>query len=285
MKRIIPFFVILVSLLLPILFCKKKPDVEADREAILRAIARDTVWFNANTEVDSTDTTAMVAAGDTWLIWWRGQQTHSTPVITVDVSGDSAFVSWARGNFGPLYLLIKPPDTTWLLWQKAVAETVKIKAIFTRTGSETDTITRGWQLTKISLAWGQSDSVHTVRIDSLRIQCPSYPNLVIANPLDTFFTLGNLLTFNPAELVTLTLYTNAPQGEAFLHTFILAWPFYVRVKFNHIGNGIFSGTWRTQIIPFPRYAIFDLLNHTTLYTQNEKYDFNGWLLPYTIKQP
>ncbi len=273
-------FFSVISLLL---FCHKKEDIEAEKRAILRAISQDTVWFNPNTKVDSTDTTTMVAVGDTWLIWWRGAQTHSQPLISIDISGDSAFVTWARANFGPLYLLVKPPDTTWLFWQKAVSETAKIRAVFRRTGSETDTVTRGWQLKKISLAWGVSDSVRTVRIDSLRIQSTSHPNLLINEPLETFFSLDSLLSFLPGELVTLTLYTNTEGSEAFLHTFILAWPFYLRLKFNHLGNGVFSGTWHTQLIPFPRYAFFDLLNRATLYTPDHKYDFNGWLLPYNIR--
>lgn len=279
MKRLLLILIFFSSFLI---LCRGKGDAEADREAIIRLIRQDTVWFNANTEVDSTDTT-MIALNDTLLIWWRGAQTHSEPIIYVGVHGDSAFVTWARANFGPFYLLIKPPDTTWLFWTKKVSETAKIQAVFRRTGDISDTITRGWQLKKISLAYGQSDSVHTVRIDSLRIQSSSYPNLLITNPLENFFSLDSLIAFSPGELVTITLYTNATNADAFLHTFILAWPFYLRVPFNNLGNGVFTGTWHAQLIPFPRYAFFDLLNHATLFTPDYKYDFNGWLLPYRIK--
>lgn len=159
------------------------------------------------------------------------------------------------------------------------------QAIFLQTGDVEDTVTRGWQLKKISLASVESDSVNTIKIDSLRIQSESHPNLVITNPLNTFFPLDTLLTFKPAELVTLTLWTDATNSEAFLHTFILIWPFYVRVKFNKAGPGVFTGTWRTQIVASPRFAFFDLLNRHTLYTPDAKYDFNGWLLPYKIKRP
>lgn len=263
-------------------FCHKKEDLEVERQAILRVIRQDTVWFNANTEVDSTDTTT-IALNDTLLIWWRGAQTHSEPIIYVGVQGDSAFVTWTRANFGPLYLLIKPPDTTWLFWTKNISETVKIQAIFRKTGDINDTITRGWQLKKISLAWGQSDSVRSVRIDSLRIRSSSYPNLLITNPLENFFPIDSLLAFSPGELVTLTLYTNTTDANAFLHTFILIWPFYIRVPFTNLGNGVFTGTWHAQLISLPRYAFFDLLNHATLFTPDYKYDFNGWLLPYRIR--
>uniref|UniRef100_A0A7C3Z1B6 Uncharacterized protein n=1 Tax=candidate division WOR-3 bacterium TaxID=2052148 RepID=A0A7C3Z1B6_UNCW3 len=281
MKRVLPISIFLIAFAF-LISCHKEGNLEAEKKAIMRVIARDTVWFNVNTEVDSTDTT-MIAVNDTLLIWWRGQQTHSAPIISIEINGDSAFVSWARKNTGPFYLLIKPPDTTWLLWTKAVSETAKIRAVFRKTGDVNDTITRGWQLKKISLAWGQSDSVQTVRIDSLRIQSPSHPNLLITNPLETFFPLDSLISFSPGELVTLTLYTNASDACAFLHTFILIWPFYVRIPFTNLGNGVFTGTWHAQIIPFPRYAFFDFLHHATLFTPDYKYDFNGWLLPYQIK--
>ncbi|MDH5186499.1 MAG: hypothetical protein OEW70_05480, partial [candidate division WOR-3 bacterium] len=60
---------------------------------------------------------------------------------------------------------------------------------------------------------------------------------------------------------------------------------YVRLPFNYIGNGVYTGTWNTQIVEFPRFAIFDLMNHKTLFTPPDVYgyDFCGWLFPYQIK--
>jgi hypothetical protein len=130
--------------------CYRKENLEAEKQAIMRVITRNTIWFNVNTEVDST-TTTMITINDTLLKWWRGRQMHSQPIISIEINGDSAFVSWARKDSGPLYLLIKIPDTTWLFWTKVLSETVKINAIFLKTGDVSDTITRGWQLEKIRL--------------------------------------------------------------------------------------------------------------------------------------
>lgn len=285
MKRAGLFLSMLVLVLFSLVCQKQERDLEAEKAAINRLIANDTIWFNANTQVDSTDTTKFYTTSklDTWLIWWRGQQTHSQPIIDINIIKDSAFVSWRRGNFGNLYSLIKPPDTTWLLWTKLVSETVRVNAIFKQTGNTHDTLTYGWQLKKISLASGHSDSLHTIRIDSLRIQSSSNPNMVIVNPLNTFFRIDSLLGFNPSEVVSLTVYTNADYGEAFLHTFILAWPFYVRLKFNRVGNGVFYGSWPAQRIKCPRFAIFDIIDHATLYAETTKYNACGWFLPYRIK--
>jgi hypothetical protein len=171
----------------------------------------------------------------------------------------------------------------WVLWDKNLAETAEVRATFLRTGTVDDEH-RGWQLHTISLAYGASDSVNTVRIDSVRINCLSYPDLLIADPLNTYYDVEDLLTFQSLEDVTVTLYTNVVDGNAFLHTFILAWPYYVRLPFANMGNGVYQGTWNAQIIAVPRFAIFDLLSHSTIYTETDPYDFNGWLLPYTISE-
>jgi hypothetical protein len=279
MKRAMAIVLLVIGAVVLLTSCQKNKD----EDAILNVIAADTVWFNANTKVDSNGTATSTFSADTAIIWWRGAQTHPAPTISVAVVGDSAYVEWSRGNVGKVFILINPGDSLQL-WQKSLVETAKLNGIFRRTGAVTDT-NRGWKLEKISWAWGQSDSVHTVSIDSVKIQSPtSYPNgFVVKDPLHTFYDLDSLVTFKTSEAVTVTLYTNVPDGNAFVHSFILFWPFYTRAPFTNQGNGVYQGTWLTQVIPFPRYAIFDLMSHSTLYTENASYDFNGWLIPYMLK--
>ena len=45
---------------------------ETDEDAILNLIEADTIWFNPNSEVDSTSG----GGRDTLVVWWRGVQTH-----------------------------------------------------------------------------------------------------------------------------------------------------------------------------------------------------------------
>lgn len=259
----------------------KKQDVAADRAAIMALVERDTVHFATGTAHDSTSGSGYFAASDTMVLWWRGPQTHDTAVINVEVLGDSAVVNWSRRNFGDFYILAKPPDTSLLLWTKKLVETARIAAIFKREGKDSDA-DRGWRLKKISLATATSDSVNTVRIDSVTIHT-SLRHLVIKSPLITFFPVDSLFSFTPGEQVTVTLYTNATEGLAFLHTFILAWPFYVRVPFNYLGDGVFQGTWNAQLVPSFRFAIFDLITRSTVYSPDAPYDFNGWLFCYQVK--
>jgi hypothetical protein len=286
MKRLI----LTAGLVLLVILCmqckKEEQDVEADKEAVRQAVLNDNNWFDCSTTTDSTPDTSKVKIGtDTLLWWWRGVQTHSEPTVDIQIVGDSAMVDWSRHNYGDLNLLIKVPDTTWQLWVKKVYETARVRGVFRRAGDTNDSL-RGWRLQKISLATGISDSINAVKIDSMRIQSQSIPNMLIIDPLNSYYRIDSLPRFRSAEQVTLTLYTtNAADGDAFLHTFIFIWPWYIRVKFNNLGNGVYTGTWNTQLIEFPRFAIFDLINHQTLFTPSTTfgYDFNGWLFPYQIK--
>jgi hypothetical protein len=258
---------------------------ETDEDAIRDLIASDTVWFNTNSEVDSAST----ADRDTTVwAWWRGLQTHDAPLIEIQITGDSAWVEYSRGNFGHFYSVAEidtlPSGSYWEVWTKDLSETAMIRATFLRTGEETDEH-RGWELNSISLAEGRSNDVFTVSIDSIRITTSTEAvDLVITEPLNTYFNVDSLITFQPGEIVTLTLYTDVEDGHAFLHTFILAWPFYVRLPFSNEGNGVYQGTWPAQLVAFPRFAIFDLMSHSTIYTPDQPYDFHGWLLPYMISQ-
>lgn len=254
---------------------------ETDEDAIMDIIAMDTVWFNANTEVGDSTSNNLFLQQDTTVIWWRGAQTHSEPIIEIQVLEDSAWVSWSRDNYGYIYSLARIDTFPWVLWDKSLDETAELRATFLRTGDESAEH-RGWELTSISLAYGASNTVNTVRIDSLRINSANYQDLIITDPLDTFFDLDSLITFPAGQPVTLTLYTNVEDGHAFLHTFIYAFPFYVRLPFTNMGSGVYEGTWNAQLIAVPRFAIFDLMPHSTLYTEVGPYDFNGWLLPYMI---
>jgi hypothetical protein len=268
-----------VFAILALAFMASQCAKETDEDAIMDLIAADTVYFNTETEGDSASGEYTMGR-DTTIWWWRGPQTHSEPVIQINIIEDSAWVSWSRNNDGSLRIIrIDTLDD----WTKPLSETAELRATFLRTGDESDEY-RGWELHTISLAYGESNPNSTVRIDSVRINSASYPDTLILDPLNTFFDVEGLITFQPLESCTVTLYTNTPDGHAFLHSYILAWPYIVRDDFTHIADGVYRGVWAAQIVAIPRFAIFDLMPHSTLYTPDQPYDFNGWLLPYMIGQ-
>jgi hypothetical protein len=279
MRKALVLTVILVAALTFLVSCKKKQDVEADKAAVRELVDKDTTHFSGNTSHDSTG--GFFMDGDTAVFWWRSAQTHDSAAgVTVGMSGDSAWVDFSQHNYGYFHVLALPPGETLQLWNKPLSENTHLRAIFLRTGKSSDD-TRGWKLDKISLFTGQSDSTHTVKIDSMTITS-SLRSILITDPLNMFYNIDTMVTFTPGELLTINLYTNATAGKAFLHTFMALWPFYVRVPFTDMGNGVFQGVWHAPIVPSIRFAIFDLMERSTIFGPGMPYDYNGWLLPYKI---
>ena len=286
MKRVVIILVLLS------VYCGKKEevtDVEADKNAIVD-IVENSVYFNTSDHYegeavsDSGDTIGLLKADTLGAVLW-GRELHErkTPNIDVKIVGDSAYVSFTGGNIGFLDILTYMPDTGWVLFKKPLSETYTIRAVFKRTGPVTSQ-NRGWELTHISGSHGVSDSVYTVRIDSIRIQSESYPDTVIRDPL-ALFPVDNILTFKPQEEVNLTLYTNDETARAFLHIFAY-FPPHIRIPFANMGNGVYANPnpWYANLIPSIRLAVFDFMQYETLHDSEYPYDFDGWLFPYIVKE-
>uniref|UniRef100_A0A7C4G9Q2 DUF2961 domain-containing protein n=1 Tax=candidate division WOR-3 bacterium TaxID=2052148 RepID=A0A7C4G9Q2_UNCW3 len=279
MRRVL---VLSMAVLLVVLVAAcSKQNIEKDKAAVRALVEADTTHFPAGTAGSGDSTLGVSPCDDTMVgIWWRGPQTHdSAPTIGVEVSGDSAWVSWQQHNYGELFHWVRTSDTTAERWVKTLKEKVRLNAIFVREGKQSDN-DRGWRFRRLTLAFGQSDPTGSVLIDSVRIQS-SLRSILIVDPLGTYFRLDSLISFTPGEQLTITLYTNATNGFAFLHAF-WGWLF-IRIPFESMGNGVFQGTWNAQLIPGFRFAIFDVLSRNTLLSKDAPYDFAGWLLPYAIK--
>lgn len=283
--------VLILVFFVPFVFvgCQKNPQEpsELDEQAI-KDMVESSDWFNLNghyegTAVDDsggTDTTHIVKDTIVPVLWGRRITGHPDSEVQISVVGDSAFVSFTIHTVGTLNIIGWNPDTGWVAVQKPLSETAQLYAIFKRTGSATDPH-RGWTLTNISGAEGTSDSVLTVRIDSVRIQSTSYPDTVLSDPLN-IFPVENTMTFISGEEVKLTVYTNDPTLRTFLHVFMPNWPWHIRVPFVSQGDGTYTGVWHAQIIPAVRFAVFDCLQYETLHDDAYPYDFNGWLFPYLV---
>ncbi len=278
MRKVLVLTVTLVVAVMFFASCKKQ-DLDKDKAAVRALVEGDTTHFKSGTSGDSTENG--LAADDTTMgVWWRGPQTHdSAATIEVQVEGDSAWVAWHQHNYGEIFHWVKISGDTAVKWTKPLQEAVQLNAVYRREGKDTDT-DRGWKLKKISLAYGESETTNTVRIDSLKIHS-SLRDILIVGPLDTYYHLDSLVTFTPGEKLDIMIYTNVTDGDAWLHAFWL-WLF-VRSPFQSQGDGVYTGTWNAQVIPGLRFAIFDLMTKSTLMDPAAPYDYSGWLLPYMIK--
>ncbi|HIE05549.1 MAG TPA: hypothetical protein EYP58_01980 [bacterium (Candidatus Stahlbacteria)] len=278
----------LTLFLIPALFLVCTNKLELDEDALKDYIGADTALFNTNVHFegqavsDSGDTTVSPPR-DTinTVLWGREITSHPLPDIQIEITGDSAYVVFTGHNLGKFDILHMLPDSTYQLLKKDLSETFEIRAIFKRIGDTNDDY-RGWRLTNISGSIGSSDSVLTVTIDSVRIQTSvTMIDTLIRDPM-TIIDTANVMIFKPLEEVTLTIYTNSSNAKLFLHTFVLVWPFHIRVPFTNNGDGSYTGTWNVQLIPSLRFAIFDMLHWNTLYDEIYEYDFKGWFIPYII---
>ena len=282
MKKICFLALAAIALAFMIVGC----DIEGkDIDAIEELVLADEVWFDAGSpeDKDTSYASTMVEADSLW--WWirGGPRTHDTADVFVDVVGDSGYVEWSRNNYASL--IVFPwisDDTIPQSWIKDLSEKTEIHGIFRRTGtaSEDD---RGWELEKISCAVGASNNTNTVSIDKIEIEAvDGDPKVTIEDPLNTFYDVKDLVAFNSAESVTVTLYTNSENTVVFLHTIVAIWP--IRTPFENMGGGIHQGTWRVQLLEHvPRFAIFDVMHESTLWDEDYAYDYSGVLFPYTIK--
>jgi hypothetical protein len=217
------------------------------------------------------------------VFWGRTHTDHPDPTLIIELFDDSAHVAFEGHNVGLFQILTFDPDTGWILVDKTLEETFWIMGIFKRLGS-TDETDRGWELTDITGVLGESDAFQTVEIDSFRLETDNYPDTLIHDPLD-YIDLDEVLSFDPADEVTITVYANDSTARAFVHVFVAFWPYHIRLPLQHIGSGAFQTQWpwRVAAISGVRLMVLDLISHETLWTDENVYDFNGWLLPYVVE--
>ncbi|MDD5530844.1 MAG: hypothetical protein PHX21_12575 [bacterium] len=276
---------------------KEKPvDEQAADKVAVEDMVRASAWFQSDaSQTDNTDTTTQKGKGNNIIgtpLWGRAvADTGNHLNISISVTGDSAYVEWTLDREG-LFVILGQEEVVgdsgldtigiWPPCTKSLSETSKMYGVFKRTGSRSST-NRGWTLRKISGVSGYSNIKHTVRIDSMRIQCKTYPDTVLTNPSGYLFDMENALNFAPAESITITLYTNTSNAEAYLHL----WPeWLVRIPMKNNGDGTFTNEqkWCIPFLPqITRFAWFDLIGKSTIHDTQDSYDYDGWLYPYLNK--
>jgi hypothetical protein len=275
--------------------CGKEKAVDetaADRVAV-EDMVRSSGWFQSNiSQADQTDTTTQKSKGNNIIgapLWVRViADTGNHLDINVKVTGDSAYVEWTLDKEG-LFVILGLQEVAgdsgkldtvgiWPPCSKSLSETSKMYGIYKRTGSRSSAH-RGWRLVKISGVAGSSNVTHTVAIDSIRIQCGTYPDTILTDPSGCLFNQENALNFAPTESIIVTVYANTPNAEAYLHL----WPeWLVRIPMKNNGDGTFTNAekWCIPWAPMTRFAWFDLISKNTIHDTEYGYDYDGWLYPY-----
>lgn len=279
-------FVTLLLLLLVFWGCETTPTgtgFSSDAEA-MKAMITDNPdgYFTYGDHYGEQDTkTKEDSKAERYTTWWR-QPTNVDIIVSVDVVNDSAFVTFSPEVSGLFHIFeydTIPPDTI-VHYMKNMKDYIIRYAIFKHYSDSLGY--RGWRLDKIS-GVDITSYPNTVDIDSVRIECESYPDTVIANPL-IFFSRGNILSFVPGEEVSLAIYSDDniyaffhARGHRNGHTRWWRW------RFEEGGNGVWSGIWITPQMPRVRMFAFDILYKNTLDDHEYQYDSHVWIFPYRIR--
>ena len=282
-------FVTLLLLLLVFWGCETTPTgtgFSSDEEAIGGMILENPDgYFSYRDHYGEHDVkTKEDSKAERYTSWWR-QRTSVDEIeitINVDILNDSAYVIVSGEVSGIFHLYVYdtiPPDTI-IHYMKNMKDYIIRYAIFKH---YPDSIGyRGWRLDKIS-GVDITSYPNTVDIDSVRVECESYPDTVITNPL-IFFLRENIFSFAPHEEVSLTLYSD-DDVYAFLHSrgYRFGHCRWWRWEFDESENGIWTGTWLTPEMPGVRMAAFDILHKNTLDDHEYQYDSNVWVFTYRIR--
>jgi hypothetical protein len=271
-----------------------EPEPGTDLEALQWLIGENPRYFNTQSHYGNEDTTGgsfVICTPVIHYFWYR--EVDPDPVIHVDIDivGDSAFVSWTGEFTGTFHLFASdtfPPDTI-IDYPKDFQDYGTRYAIFKRLylPEEDPERRRGWRLSLVSGAEIISDG-NTVQIDSVRLNCTSYDDTLLTDPL-AMFGRDDIVSLVPEERCSLTVYTNSEDVDhdyVFLHSWRRDIEHH-RHRFTHIGNGVFTGVWFAPInsastVNIIHHCAFDMIDKQTLDDDTEPYDSNAWLFPYTV---
>ncbi len=223
------------------------------------------------------------------------------------IVGDSAKVTVTTKYSGNLIIAgkfnpITPGDTNYrpdTIISKPFVETVKRNFTFLRVNPRNDR-NRGWKLQAISLPEGQT-SDRNIQIDKIELLVTGKDPLIITNPLETYFFIGDSKRDIPErkknEEVILKVYltTNTPEEDFVTITYGRSFAgqmYKVRRKLNlvtstQVGDKwekVYQGNWQIFVMhPFGKFhSVINALKHESIFTVEGAISSSTWGIPYKV---
>jgi len=138
----------------------------------------------------------------------------------------------------------------------------------------------GWVRRAVS-GWEIVSDPCTKMIYSVQVTSSSGAVDTTITEVSSLWDLEDLFVLEPGDSVTLTVDTGDPEDLVFLHA-----PHFFRRPFQHIGGGIFQGTWVTvdgpNVPPRPRHATIDVIDHGAVFDDGMPYDSRAWGMVYFV---
>lgn len=264
------------------------PTGSVDDEVSIRALVEDNAELFS---YDYQDGSQEVAAGGEETVvtkelegiepvaFWR-EITHREKDIDIHITKDSlgayAEVTVTTTLQGWFHTVSMDSHYT-----KEIDDTAIRYAYLERTaGPQTEARHRGWELKAVS-GWEVASIPCTRAIYSIQVTSSSGAVDTTLTGVSSLWDLEDLFVLEPGDSVTLTVDTGDPEDLVFLHA-----PHFFRRPFQHIGGGVFQGTWVTIDRPIspprPRHATIDVIDHGAVFDDALPYDSRAWGMVYFV---
>lgn len=279
------YLFIVVSLLVIFAGCSKTSDSQEITDIITTDFSD---WFGSSPYTGQEEGDTLAPSGTKaykWVFWYREDTLNAAPEISVDITGDSAYVSWNRNIDGifhrfPVDTLPPPPRDSLQDIPKHLQDTVMRYGVFKKDGDPNRH--HGWRLKRLTGALIDSPN-HTVSIDSVKITTNT-DTVLITDPL-AFRDTTNVLSLSCNDSVNVTVYVDPSKSVlVFLHsrrgTRHHRWMFHLE------SPGVFTGWWKAPRHTGRHLAAVDVIEYNAIFDDDETtypYDAEAWIIPYRTK--
>ena len=238
---------------------KETGGASTPREAVERS-----EWFNSWVVKD----TAQVGKGSL-VAWWRQADSVYTPVIEIDVVGDSAYVKYYGKVSGLLHTYFLPEGD----FTKPYGDSVHIEGVVMNLGTEDEP---DWQVVRATgVASTSYENPPTFTLDSVRITFGSQDTL-ITDPMSLAST-DEIPHLTSSDSVSITAYATGDVVYLF-HTWRGATEEHHRVQLTD-ANSYTLPAGTTQGL---HWAIIDVFARSTVEDTSYPYENIVWFVPYWV---
>ncbi len=225
---------------------------------------RESEWFNSWVVKD----TAQVGKG-TLIAWWRQPIKAETPVIEINVVGDSAYVKYYGKVSGLLHTYFYPEGD----FTKDYGDSVRIEGVVMNLGTDD---APNWQVVKATGVSGVGYiTPPTFTLDSVRITFGSYDTL-ITDPMN-LASADEIPHLTPSDSVSITAYATG-DVVYLLHTWRGATEEHHRVQLTDT-NAYTLPAGTTQGL---HWAIIDVFARSAVEDTSAPYENIIWFIPYWV---
>ena len=285
MKKIL----VLVTIALLFAGCVKSNDEQAVLDLINSSIYVGDGATVISEDDQPTRVSTMFAVGDTlpFVLWRRIVKRPTEKNISIDLVGDSAYVTIDYSIEGTFYVINLTNTDQTSSYQRVISDTVHREIVVKK-------IEGKWKITAITPLELWTKDKAGVRIDKAEvIASPSGGRYTIE--AGKLYTKEELPTFDPGDTVKVTVYlkTDDGKGWVFLHHGI-KWRkgggIHHRKPFEKEDDQTFTGTWiiaDDSIVKTPalRNSAIDAVGEDALFGDSTaEYNAHALLVPYIIKK-